>query len=111
MTSSATKGSKTASATTSQGDVALRDRLAKYVKEMPSKIEGMKDQWDRQDYLALKISARQLKESAGVYGFDQIIPCAQKLEKIANTGQPTEQARTLLDELVGICQRIQGYDF
>ena len=108
MTCPVTKGTETAIPTTSQGDASLRNRLAKYVKEMPGKIEAMKDHWDRHDYLALKISARQLKESAGVYGFDQIIPCAKKLEKIANTGQPTEQARKLLDELVRICQRIQS---
>ena len=108
MTSAATKGNKAASSTTSEGDVASRERIAQYIKDMPSKIEAMKTQCNSQDYSVLQISARQLKESAGAYGFEQIIPYAEKLEKIAKAGQPTEQVRKVLDELVGICQRIQS---
>ena len=108
MTSATTKGSNSARSTTSEGDAASRERTAKYVKDMPTKIEAMKTQCNSQDYSALQISARQLKESAGAYGFEQIIPYAEKLEKIAKVGQPTEQVRKVLDELAGICQRIQS---
>jgi len=107
MTSATTKGSKTACSTKSEGDAASRERIAKYVKDMPTKIETMTTQCDCQDYVALQIAARQLKESAGAYGFEQIAPYAEKLEKIAKAGQPSEQIRKALDELVGICQRIQ----
>jgi HPt (histidine-containing phosphotransfer) domain-containing protein len=107
MTSATTKGNKAACSTSTQGDAASRERIAKYIKDMPAKIETMTTQCNCQDYAALQIAARQLRESAGAYGFEQIVPYAEKLEKIAKAGQPTEQVRKALDELVGICNRIQ----
>ena len=44
MTSATTKGSNSARSTTSEGDAASRERTAKYVKDMPTKIEAMKTQ-------------------------------------------------------------------
>ena len=107
MTSATTKGSKSACSAKTEGDAASRERTAKYIKDMPTKIEAMTTQCNCQDYAALQIAARQLRESAGAYGFEQIAPYAQKLETIAKAAQPTEQIRKALDELVGICKTIQ----
>jgi len=108
MTSAATKGNnKSACATTTKGN-ASNEQMAKYIKDMPAKIEAMISQCNSQDYSALQIAARQLKESAGAYGCSQIIPCAEKLETIAKAGQPTEQIRKTIEEISTICKKMQS---
>ncbi len=106
MTSGTIKGNKAANPKM-EGDANSRERVTKYIKDMPNKIATMTTQFNTQDYGALQIAARQLKESAGAYGFEQIVPYAEKLEKCAKAGQPTEQIRKALDELVEICKKIQ----
>jgi HPt (histidine-containing phosphotransfer) domain-containing protein len=90
------------------GDPVLAELVASFVAEMPGRVALLKRQLESQDWLALRRAAHQLKGAAGSYGFDAVSPCAGKLEGTIRDGEPEEQIRAAVDELVDLCKRIRG---
>ncbi len=89
-------------------DPDLGDLVEMFVDEMPDRIATLSEQLDMSDWDNVRRTAHQLKGAAGSYGFDSITPSAAQLEDAVDQGQPEEQIRDAVDELVGLCRRIRA---
>jgi histidine phosphotransfer protein HptB len=87
------------------GDPDLSEIVDLFVEEMPGRVAALLDQLQAADWHALQRTAHQLKGAAGSYGFDVISPSAGKLEAAVRGGEPEQQIRDLVEELVALCGR------
>ena len=89
-------------------DPDLGELVEMFVDEMPDRITTLSEQLDMSDWDSVRRTAHQLKGAAGSYGFDSITPCAAQLEDAVDQGQPEEQIRDAVEELIGLCRRIRA---
>ena len=89
-------------------DPDLGELVEMFVDEMPDRIATLSEQLDMSDWDNVRRSAHQLKGAAGSYGFSSITPYAAQLESAVDEGQPEEQIRDVVDELIGLCRRIRA---
>jgi HPt (histidine-containing phosphotransfer) domain-containing protein len=85
-------------------DPDLAELVELFVEEMPGRIQGLVDCGQRSDWSDLSRIAHQLKGAAGSYGFTQITPIAQQLERAAREGTNEPLIRESLQELVSLCR-------
>lgn len=85
-------------------DPDLAELVELFVEEMPGRIQGLADCGERRDWSDLSRIAHQLKGAAGSYGFTQITPVAQQLERAAREGTNEPLIRECLEELVALCR-------
>ncbi|MBN2477382.1 MAG: Hpt domain-containing protein [Pirellulales bacterium] len=90
------------------GDPDLGEIVDLFVEEMPDRIATLLHQAETSDWENLRRTAHQLKGAAGSYGFDPISPHAAKLEDAIRDGEPHQQIRCAVEELVEICKRARG---
>jgi signal transduction histidine kinase/CheY-like chemotaxis protein len=79
-----------------------------FVQEMPDRINALDAQAKSRNWNQLAETAHQIKGAAGCYGFDEITPCAARLEAAAREAQQEEQILSALDELLTICRRVRS---
>jgi PAS domain S-box-containing protein len=79
-----------------------------FVREMPDRINALDAQAKSRNWNQLAETAHQIKGAAGSYGFDEITPCAARLETAAREAQQEEQILSALDELLAICRRVRS---
>ncbi len=89
-------------------DPDLCDIVEMFVEEMPDRVDALLAKLAQADWEGLRQTAHQIKGAAGSYGFDAISPCAGNLETAIRDGQPEDQIRTAVDELVDFCNRAHG---
>lgn len=88
-------------------DVDLQEIVDLFVEEMPGRVATILDELNAADWEGLQRTAHQLKGAAGSYGFDMISPYAGKVEAAIRKGEPEQQIRENVDELVDLCNRIR----
>ena len=79
-----------------------------FVQEMPDRINALDAQAKSRDWNQLAETAHQIKGAAGCYGFDEITPCAARLEAAVREAQQEEQIFSALDELLTLCRRVRS---
>jgi HPt (histidine-containing phosphotransfer) domain-containing protein len=89
-------------------DPDLGELVYLFVQEMPDRINALDAQAKSRNWNQLAETAHQIKGAAGCYGFDEITPCAARLEAAARDAQPEEQILSALDELLTICRRVRS---
>ncbi len=89
-------------------DPDLGELVEMFVDEMPDRIASLSEQLDMSDWDNVRRSAHQLKGAAGSYGLSSTTPCATQLEIAVDEGQPEEQIRDAVQELIGLCSRIRA---
>ena len=89
-------------------DPVLGEIVEIFVEETPSRIDALLSQAAAEDWEALARTAHQLAGAFGGHGFNQLTPFAKRLEIAARQTLPKEQILTVLDELVGMCRRMQN---
>ena len=90
------------------GDPELGDIVEMFVEEMPERAASLRDYLNVGDFANLRQAAHRLKGAAGSYGFDQITPCAGRLEAAISESEPESQIRQAVAELVDLCERVRG---
>ena len=88
-------------------DPDLRDLVEQFVQEMPDQINALDTQAKGRAWSQLAQTAHQMKGAAGSYGFDEITPCAARLEAAAREPRSEEEILSALDELLNLCRRIR----
>lgn len=86
----------------------LGDIVDLFVEEMPGRAELMLSHLRAKNWQALGHAAHQLKGAAGSHGFDAIAPCAGRVESAVRDGDPEDQIRQCLAELIDLCSRARG---
>jgi len=85
-------------------DPELAEIVAMFVAEMPDRIASFSSLFEASKLEDLRRAAHQLKGAAGSYGFEPITHSAARLEDAVRAGQPEEQIRHALEELVALCR-------
>lgn len=86
-------------------DPDLREIVDMFVEEMPGRVAVLTNQVRAADWDGLRRTAHQLKGAAGSYGFDVISPAAGRVESAVQDGEPEQQIRATVEELVELCNR------
>jgi len=89
-------------------DPMLGELVDLFVQEMPDRINTLEAQATNRDWSQLARTAHQLKGSGGSYGFDEITPCAARLEAAARDAQQEETILLALDELLSLCRGVRS---
>jgi HPt (histidine-containing phosphotransfer) domain-containing protein len=89
-------------------DPDLGELVDMFIEEMPQRVASLRDYFERRDWDGLRQSAHQLKGAAGSYGFAVISPSAGKVENAIRDGEPDEQIRKAIEELVDLCGRVRS---
>ncbi|HVC98853.1 MAG TPA: Hpt domain-containing protein [Pirellulales bacterium] len=88
-------------------DADLGQVIARYVDEMPGRIETMLERAGAADFDALADMAHQLKGSAGSHGFHQLTGATAAVERAIRDRRPETEVRAALDALVALCRRVR----
>jgi len=89
-------------------DPDLADLVTLFVDEMPDRIAGLLARLEQGDWEGLRRLAHQLKGAAGSYGFTPITPMAGRVEHAIRNGQPEEQIRQSVGELIALCRQARA---
>ena len=89
-------------------DPDLGELVDLFVQEMPDRINALDAQAKSRNWNQLAETAHQIKGAAGSYGFDEITPCAARLEAAAREARQEEQILSALDELLSLCRRVRS---
>lgn len=90
-------------------DPEMKDLLALFVSELPTKLTAIQDAWDQQDHGSIRRIAHQLKGASGGYGFSTIGNAAARLEDaLATEIADVELAQNELLALIDLCRRAQS---
>ena len=89
-------------------DPAYGELVDLFVKKIPERINALDAQAKSRNWNQLAETANQIKGAAGCYGFDEITPCAARLEAAAREARQEEQILLALDELLAICRRVRS---
>lgn len=85
-----------------------------FVEEMPARIGGLLETFERAEYTDLKRMAHQLKGACGGYGFPDVGAAAARIEATLMNIAPGSQEisltllRSQVDELVDLCRRVSA---
>ena len=85
------------------GDPDLGELVDLFVQEMPNRASQLIERLDRGNWEGLRQAAHRLKGAAGSYGFDPITPSAARVEMALCQGEPEEEIRRVVNELVNLC--------
>jgi histidine phosphotransfer protein HptB len=88
-------------------DPDLREIVDMFVEEMPGRVASLMEQLNTGNWEGLRQTAHQLKGAAGSYGFDEISPCAGKVESAIRDGEPEQRIRETVEDLVAWCNRVR----
>jgi HPt (histidine-containing phosphotransfer) domain-containing protein len=87
-------------------DPELGELIAQFVAEMPSRVAWLQRHFDAADWESLRRAAHQMKGAAASYGFEQLAPYAQRLEKLLTAGAARVDITAALVELVVHCRAV-----
>ncbi len=87
-------------------DEDLREIVALFVNEMPSRIAKIEEEFSSQSWSELERTVHQLKGAAGSYGFAQLSPAAGALESLIRDEADLKEITEAKDNLVQLCKRI-----
>ena len=89
-------------------DPDLCGLVRQFVNEMPGRIHQLTAELDASDWESLLRTAHQLKGTAGSYGFGEISPAADSLEKLIKSGSPESEIAQSVASLVSLCELISA---
>lgn len=89
-------------------DPDMAELVEAFVRELPTRVEAMRDQLRSGDLESLKRGAHQLKGSCGGYGFPVLTEAAATLEErlSGQTEAELERVSASLQELVDLTSRV-----
>jgi CheY-like chemotaxis protein/HPt (histidine-containing phosphotransfer) domain-containing protein len=79
-----------------------------FVQELRGWINDLDAHGKSRDWTQLAQTAHRIKGAAGSYGFDEVTPCAARLEAAAREARQEEQILSALDELLSLCRRVRS---
>ena len=85
-------------------DREMIEAIIAFVEALPSSISALEEAVQNELLRDLEVAARNLKGEAGGYGFEPISEAAEKLERGVQEGLEPAQIKTLVDEVVELCQ-------
>ncbi len=88
-------------------DPILHEIVEMFISELPDRIDTLLGQTRASDWEGACRTAHQLKGALGSHGFDQLTPAAMNLERALKHKEPLAQMQVALEELVGLCRRVQ----
>jgi PAS domain S-box-containing protein len=89
-------------------DPDLGELVDLFVQGMPDRIDALDAQAKSRNWNQLAELAHQIKGAAGCYGFDDITPCAARLEAAAREAEQEEQVFSAFNELLALCRRVRS---
>jgi len=78
-----------------------------YVEEMDDRIVALQASHNSGDREKLRVTAHQMKGSAGSYGFEQLTPLAATLEHAVRDDEPEEVILESLQSLISACRCVR----
>jgi histidine phosphotransfer protein HptB len=90
------------------GDPDLGELVEMFVQEMPNRIAALLSQLDSSDWDNLRRTTHQMKGAAGSYGFDELSPCAGRVEAAIRDGLGAEEIRARVAELTEMCAGLRA---
>lgn len=89
-------------------DAEGRVLVAQYAREMPERIRLLERAVATRDYLWLRRLAHQLKGSAGLYGFPELVAQAAKLESHIEKQACDTVLVSLANTVIELCRQPQA---
>ncbi|MHC4483119.1 MAG: Hpt domain-containing protein [Planctomycetota bacterium] len=77
------------------GDRALAQLAAKYLRDLPQQLDGIKTTLAVKDYTAIKKQAHRIKGTSGTYRLDTISKSIAQLERLADSRNPNAIVTTI----------------
>lgn len=91
------------------GDPEIGELVEQFVRELPNRVETLRDAFQAGDGLRVRTLAHQLKGAAGGYGFPTIGRAAQAVDEFLRSNGTSEGAlervRLSVEELTDLCRR------
>ncbi len=80
-----------------------------FVRELPSRVDALREAFTRDNQDALRTLSHQLKGAAPGYGFPSIGEFAGRLEAtLRSNGASGEAVRGQLEDLIALCERARA---
>lgn len=89
-------------------DPVLHEIVEMFIHELPDRVDTLLGQAQAADREGMCRTAHQLKGSLGGHGFDQLTPAAMNLEQALRAGETEQRVEDALNELIGLCRRVQA---
>ena len=88
-------------------DPDLRELVNVFVREIPSRVAALIDCLADGNWESLGRLSHQFKSAVGSYGFDELVPVANRLEVAVREGDAEDAVADALAELVETCRRVR----
>ncbi len=88
-------------------DPVLHEIVELFIHELPDRVDTLLNQAQAADREGMCRTAHQLKGSLGGHGLDQLTPAAMNLEQVLGAGDTKDRVEAALEELIGLCRRVQ----
>jgi hypothetical protein len=88
-------------------DPELSEVVSVFATDLADRVANLRGYLDRDDLVTLAQATRQLRATAGRYGFDQVVPCMQNLESSAQQRAVRQELERAFQEVVEICNRVR----
>ncbi|MAY73605.1 MAG: hypothetical protein CMJ31_02580 [Phycisphaerae bacterium] len=93
-------------------DPEMAELLELFVEELPDRARDLAEALTSGDVNRLRVLSHQMKGSAPGYGFSQLGSAAGEIEHLVTFGPEGDmdlgELKRRVDELVGMCERVQG---
>jgi HPt (histidine-containing phosphotransfer) domain-containing protein len=88
-------------------DPEMVEVVQEFLFELPLRLGQLQEALETRDWQSLTRYAHQLKGAGGSYGFPQLTPLAERLERMAKGQEPESLIGPTLDELVEVATRLR----
>ena len=88
-------------------DPDLRELVAVFAHEIPTRVAALIDCLAEGNWESLGRLSHQFKSAVGSYGFDELVPVANRLEVAVREGYAEDAITDALTELVETCRRVR----
>ncbi len=88
-------------------DPDLKELVAVFVQEIPTRVAALIDCLADGNWETLGRLTHQFKSAVGSYGFDELVPVANRLEVAVREGDAEDAVADALTELVETCRRVR----
>jgi HPt (histidine-containing phosphotransfer) domain-containing protein len=88
-------------------DLEMIEVVQEFLDELPLRLGQLQEALENRDWPGLARYAHQLKGAGGSYGFPQLTPLAERLERLAKAREPESLIGRTLDEIVEVATRLR----
>ena len=88
-------------------DPDLADSVVAFANDLSSRVENLRAYIGCDDIQNLRRATQQLRLSAAGHGFDQLVPCMQRLESLIRCAASGDELELAFQEVVETCDRVR----